>query len=91
MQNEPVMIRDLPLEERPREKLKLLGAGSLSNAELLAILIRTGNRSESAVQIATRILAGGGGLRSLPDLSLEDLQENKGIGVIGCVNDTGRT
>ena len=80
MPNEPVMIRDLPLEERPREKLKLFGAGSLSNAELLAILIRTGNRNESAVQIATRILAGGGGLRSLPDLSLEDLQENKGIG-----------
>jgi len=80
MQNEPVLIRDLPLEERPREKLKTLGAVALSNAELLAILIRTGNRSESAVQIATRILARGGGLRSLPDLSLEDLQENKGIG-----------
>ncbi len=80
MHNEPVMIRDLPLEERPREKLVLHGAGSLSNAELLAILIRTGNRSESAVQVATRILAKGKGLRSLPDLSLEDLQENKGIG-----------
>ncbi len=80
MENESVMIRDLPLEERPREKLIMLGAGALSNAELLAILIRTGNRNESAVQVATRIIARGGGLRKLPELSLEDLQENKGIG-----------
>lgn len=80
MQNDSIMIRDLPLEERPREKLKTLGAGALTNAELLAILIRTGNKNESAVQLATRILARGGSLRNLPDLSLEDLQENRGIG-----------
>lgn len=80
MENESVMIKDLPLEERPREKLKTLGAGALSNAELLAILIRVGNKNESAVQLATKIIARGGGLRSLPDLSLEDLQQIKGIG-----------
>ncbi|HED24649.1 MAG TPA: hypothetical protein ENN91_05935, partial [Firmicutes bacterium] len=80
MQNSPILIKDLPSEERPREKLKMLGAEALSNAELLAILLRTGHRSESAVQLATRILAGGGGLRRLPDLTLEDLQEFKGIG-----------
>lgn len=80
MQDEAIMIRDLPLEERPREKLKALGAGALSNAELLAILLRSGSRNESAVQMASRILARAGGLRSLPDLSLEELQENKGIG-----------
>lgn len=80
MQDEAIMIRDLPLEERPREKLKTLGAAALSNAELLAILLRSGSRNESAVQMASRILARVGGLRNLPDLSLEDLQENKGIG-----------
>ena len=80
MQDEAIMIRDLPLEERPREKLKSLGAAALSNAELLAILLRSGSRNESAVQMASRILARVGGLRNLPDLSLEDLQENKGIG-----------
>lgn len=80
MPNDSIMIRDLPLEERPREKLKILGAGALSNAELLAILLRVGGRNESAVQVATRILARGGGLRKLPELSLEELQENKGIG-----------
>ncbi len=80
MQDEAIMIRDLPLEERPREKLRTLGAGALSNAELLAILLRSGSRNESAVQMATRILARVGNLRNLPDLSLEELQENKGIG-----------
>jgi len=80
MQDEAIMIRDLPLEERPREKLRTLGAGALSNAELLAILLRSGSRNESAVQMATRILARVGTLRNLPDLSLEELQENKGIG-----------
>ncbi len=80
MQYEPVMIRDLPLEERPREKLQALGPGPLTNAELLAILIRTGNKNESAVQLATRILSGAGGLRKLPDLSLEELREYNGIG-----------
>ncbi len=80
MQNDAVMIKDLPREERPREKLKALGAGALSNAELLAILLRVGSRNESAVQMATRILACSGGLRKLPDLSLEELQENRGIG-----------
>ncbi len=80
MQNDAVMIKDLPREERPREKLKALGAGALSNAELLAILLRVGSRNESAVQMATRILARSGGLRKLPDLSLEELQENRGIG-----------
>lgn len=80
MENEWITIKDLPPEERPREKMKNLGPAALSNAELLAILIRVGNKNESAVQLATRILARSGGLRNLPDQSLEDLQENKGIG-----------
>jgi len=80
MSNESIMIRDLPLEERPREKLKNQGAGALSNAELLAILLRVGNRDQSAIQVAMKVLARGGGLRNLPFLSLEELQENKGIG-----------
>ncbi len=80
MQNDAIMIRDLPLEERPREKLMNHGAETLSNAELLAILLRVGSQNESAVQVATRVLTQCGGLRNLPDLALEDLQKNKGIG-----------
>ncbi|NMD43490.1 MAG: DNA repair protein RadC, partial [Firmicutes bacterium] len=74
------MIRDLPTEERPREKLKALGAEALSNAELLAILLRTGSDRESALQLAVRLLSLGGGLRELPGLSLEDLQVLRGVG-----------
>ena len=49
---EPFMIRDLPLEERPRERLLLEGAAFLSNAELLAIILRTGTKQQSALSLA---------------------------------------
>ncbi len=75
-----LLIRDLPEEERPREKLQELGAGALSNAELLAILLRTGGAGESAVQLALRLLSRSGGLRLLPGLSLEEMREIKGVG-----------
>ena len=51
------MIRNLPSEERPREKLIQSGAETLSNTELLAILIGTGTREVSAIMLANRILA----------------------------------
>lgn len=51
------MMKELPSEERPREKLIQQGAGALSNAELLAILIGTGTRETSAIMLANRVLA----------------------------------
>lgn len=56
------------------------GAEALSHAELLAILLRTGTRSESAIMIAQRILAQSGGLRGLADSGVEELVEIKGVG-----------
>ena len=50
-------IRDLPGAERPREKLLSLGAGSLSNAELLAVLLGSGTREDSSLQLAAKVLA----------------------------------
>lgn len=79
-QDERLMIKDLPLEERPREKLKQLGTEALSNPELLAVLLRTGSKSESALQLAARLLSRSGGLRALPDLSLEEMEEIRGLG-----------
>ncbi len=79
-QEERLTIKDLPLEERPREKLKQLGPEALSNAELLALLLRTGTTRETAVQLAARILSRSGSLRALPDLSLEEMEEIKGVG-----------
>jgi DNA repair protein RadC len=79
-EEERLTIKDLPLEERPREKLKTLGAEALSNAELLAVLLRTGTNRETAVQLAARLLTRSGGLRTLPDLSLEEMVEIRGLG-----------
>ena len=49
-------IKDLAVEDRPREKMLLKGVGSLSDAELLGILIASGNKNETAVELAQRIL-----------------------------------
>lgn len=74
------MLRDIPQEQRPRERMLHYGAGALSHAELLAILLRTGTRQESAIHVAQRILSEAGSLRSLVDLSIEELVQIKGVG-----------
>jgi len=73
-------LRELPSEERPRERLILQGAEALSHAELIAILLRTGSARESAVHLASRLLKACGSLRGLVDMSLEELTAIRGIG-----------
>lgn len=74
-------IKTWAVEDRPREKYLLKGLSSLTNAELIAILIGSGNRNESAVELAKKILQKvQNNLNLLGKLSLEDLIENKGIG-----------
>ncbi|MDF2648058.1 MULTISPECIES: DNA repair protein RadC [unclassified Paenibacillus] len=75
-----LMLREVPQEERPRERMLQYGAGALSHEELLAILLRTGTVSESALRLAGRILSESGGLRSLVDMSKDQLTQIKGIG-----------
>ncbi len=65
--------------------MKELGAEKLSNAELLAILLRTGCRDETAVHLAERVLHRAGGMRHLPGCTLEELQLIKGIGLAKAV------
>ncbi len=74
------MIRDLPEGERPRERLRSRGASALSNAELLAILMRTGNSSESVLDMAAKLLAHFGGLDRLARATHGDLCEIHGFG-----------
>lgn len=74
-------IRDWPATERPREKLLHSGAGALSEAELLAILLRTGTRGESAVDVARRLLVEFGSLRSLLTADQARLCRTPGVGV----------
>jgi DNA repair protein RadC len=79
-------ITDWAPEDRPREKLLLKGVASLSDAELLAILIRVGNTKETAVQLSQRILnAVSNNLSELGKLSVKDLTAYKGIGAAKAV------
>jgi DNA repair protein RadC len=73
-------IGDMASEDRPRERLALTGAEALNNAELLAILLRTGLKGENAVRLGERLLAQHGGLVGLLKMSYADLCNVKGIG-----------
>jgi len=79
-QDSHATIKDLPIEERPRERLVRHGAAVLSNAELLAILLRVGNKEENAISLAHRILKQEQGLRFLVDSKVEQMASIKGIG-----------
>lgn len=74
------LIRDLPTQERPRERLRAYGPGALSTAELLAILFRTGTARESALTLASRVLSQRGGLVGLAKTSLAELVDLRGLG-----------
>jgi len=81
-------MKDLPIYERPYERLEEYGPEMLSNAELLAIIIRTGNRDENSVALAQRVLKqdkSGKGLAFLHDISLEELRNIKGIGRVKAI------
>lgn len=73
-------IHQWPLSEQPREKLLRSGAKSLSDAELLAIFLRTGVKGCSAVELAKQLLKKHGGLRALFNSSLEEFCQVKGMG-----------
>ncbi|MCY0107726.1 MULTISPECIES: DNA repair protein RadC [Pseudomonas] len=73
-------IRDWPAAERPREKLLEQGSGSLSDAELLAIFLRTGVSGKSAVDLARHLLSQFGSLRVLLEADLATFSEQLGLG-----------
>jgi len=77
----PLRIKELPEADRPREKLASLGPGALSNAELLAIFLRTGLPGKSAVTVARDLLDERGSLESLARSSLTELSRQRGIGL----------
>jgi DNA repair protein RadC len=73
-------IQELPSQERPREKLAALGTGALSDSELLAILLRTGVRGHSAIELARHLLARFGSLGGLCRCTLQELCGVRGMG-----------
>lgn len=75
-------IREMRESQRPREKMVLYGSQALTDSELLAILLKTGTRNRSAIEVADTILNHGAeGLRNIADMSLEELQSFEGIGL----------
>ncbi len=74
-------IKELPSTERPREKLYIHGPQALSNEELIAIIIRTGNKNDSAIDLARKVLSKDErGLVYLRNTTLQELMDTKGIG-----------
>jgi len=73
-------IRELPEDDRPREKLALKGPGSLSNAELIAIFLRTGVAGKGAVELARDLLVDRGSLQGVARTSPAELAGRHGIG-----------
>lgn len=81
MEGTSIMIKDVPKEDRPRERLLKLGSEYLSNQELLAILLVSGTKNESVMQLSNRLLMHFEGLKLLADATIEELTAIKGIGL----------
>lgn len=76
----PSRIKDLPHRERPRDRLAEQGAEALADAELIAILLRTGLRGQSAVEVGKALIQRFGSLGELARATLEELQKIRGVG-----------
>src|SRR5258707_10937570 len=73
-------VRDLPTNERPRERLQHFGPQALSMAELLAIILRTGTRGDNAMELANKLLSRYGGLSGLVRADFRELCAEHGMG-----------
>ncbi|MEG1458888.1 MAG: DNA repair protein RadC [Acetivibrio sp.] len=88
MENTHITIKNLPHSERPYEKLERYGAFALSDAELLAIIIRTGSRTERSVEVAIQVLSAHKefpGLLGIRHLTLPELMKINGIGKVKAI------
>jgi DNA repair protein RadC len=74
-------IKQLPEEERPRERLEHYGAPALNSAELLAIILRVGTKDENVIRVAQRLLSNYGGLAGLHQMPFSELVAIKGLGL----------
>ena len=85
----PLKMNEMPESERPYEKMQMYGSENLSNSELLAIIIKTGTKSETSVSIAQKLLALGDGsdnsLNIFQNVSLQELMKIKGIGRVKAI------
>ena len=85
-----IKMKELPISERPYEKLEIYGAQNLTNSELLAIIIKTGTKEDTAVGLAQKILKLNDGMNKedlsfLQDISITDFTKIKGIGKVKAI------
>jgi DNA repair protein RadC len=88
MKNKHFTVKELPVSERPYEKCEKLGAGNLSDAELLAVIIRTGAKDQRVIELAHLILTNSkefDGLVGLNYMAMEDLMNINGIGRVKAI------
>jgi DNA repair protein RadC len=80
-----LLIRDVPVTERPRERLLQVGASVLTNQEIIAILLRTGSKKDSVIDLAGKVLSTFDGLDLLKEATIEELCSIDGIGLAKAV------
>lgn len=91
-----IKIKDIPIDERPRERLKNKGASNLSDEELLAIILKTGTKEISVKTLSLKIISMAGGIKNLKKLQFEQLLKIKGMGevkactLLACIELTNR-
>ncbi len=80
MENKTYTVSDLPIEDRPRERLQKVGVDNLSIQELLALIIEKGSKGQSVLTVAQNLLAHFGNLNEMKNANIEELKKVKGIG-----------
>lgn len=88
MKEEYLTVKELPMSERPYEKCEKYGAGALSDAELLAVILRTGTKNQRVIELAVSVLnypAAYSGLKGLNYLTMKELTRIKGIGRVKAI------
>ncbi|MEI6521187.1 MAG: UPF0758 domain-containing protein, partial [bacterium] len=79
--NESCVIKEMPAELRPREKMQRFGLHILSDAELMAIILRTGNGKQNAIALSQTIIQKFTNLKNISNATIEQLSEINGIGL----------
>lgn len=81
-----VLLKDLPKEDLPRERLISNGVSNLSNEELIAILLRTGTKNSSAKNLADNVISYSKGIKNLKNITIQELTKIKGMGIAKSTN-----
>lgn len=81
-----IRIKDMPEDERPREKLMKYGADKLTDAELMAILISSGTKEKSAIDLSNDILEEFGGFRGIAGRRIDEITNIKGVKTVRAIN-----